>query len=879
MQLPLAAVTVALHAVAPASTLNVVHSSPSCGAAWIPVASEAVRWARTGEAQAVLRIGNEIVARVEWADGPAAMLPREGLSGSLPDSRVEQTQDPQQLRVDAKIRIDSSCLVTIRGLFEGDADPRVTDQAAAWLLVGSASDAENDDDAERASELATRAFALVQPARVFEFPQKLEFAAFAVEKLLVAGHRDQAVETLALGADRSAQDLPAEHPSRLRFELARARVLSFQDRNEEALNLRLSLQPRIAAVFSASSDESLSNRLRIANLRLELGDYGRARSELESLRRSIECYRSSGHWLRIYTIRALANALALLDLEKDSVVLLAQLRAELVVAHGEDDRRVVDVDEQIARMHLRLDQFEIALQGASRVFLWRMEHLGFSDVRTLGSAWTLALLYREFGRYDTARALIEALLEQTNRATTAVPSQLARKTLALLGSLEGAEGHIDAAQEILRSTWQQYAAIVGEDSEDTARALMNYALLLVQSGRIDRMCAVVRTPFDDGRISTRPDLQLKSLAKVLTGICLLSDPSSGAEVQQGLDRLESAWLELQDQLGADSSTAMYALSTFAWANYRFGNRPAAKRLLQDLVRLAEQSRRAAPARSFTRDYWYSKWTTDHSQNLGYRTLALLHAQDGELDEALRISELARDRRLRDRFLERDRLFERLPPQARDEMRRLTSAIHDLDAQLALQTHVVERVRLESRRILASDARNRFEQLAGERFRIERLQAEPVSLEQLRKLPDAETAIVSIQSSADRWWAIVIARDAPARFLTLDQEPDLGIAVRAWVGLLEGAPLRVWPAAGNRLIQSYERPIPATGRYLTREALANRLSQAILEPLVKAAPRARRFVIVADDELSGTPLAALPIGAGAAIRRFEIVYAPSLSTYA
>src|SRR4029077_9396996 len=118
------------------------------------------------------------------------------------------------------------------------------------------------------------------------------------------------------------------------------------------------------------------------------------------------------------------------------------------------DRRVIDVDEQIARVQIRLEQFEIALQRSSRVFLWRMEHLGFSDVRTLGSAWMLALLYKEFGRYDTARALIGALLEETGRATTAVPSQLARRTLALLGSLEGAQGHIDTAQEILRSTWQ-----------------------------------------------------------------------------------------------------------------------------------------------------------------------------------------------------------------------------------------------------------------------------------------------------------------------------------------------------------------------------------------------------------------------------------------
>src|SRR4029077_12233256 len=137
------------------------------------------------------------------------------------------------------------------------------------------------------------------------------------------------------------------------------------------------------------------------------------------------------------------------------------------------DRRVIDVDEQIARVQIRLEQFEIALQRSSRVFLWRMEHLGFSDVRTLGSAWMLALLYKEFGRYDTARALIGALLEESNRVATTVPTQLTLRSLSVLGSIEGAQGNVDAAEEILRSAWRQYAAIVGENSDDTARALMS----------------------------------------------------------------------------------------------------------------------------------------------------------------------------------------------------------------------------------------------------------------------------------------------------------------------------------------------------------------------------------------------------------------------
>jgi len=93
------------------------------------------------------------------------------------------------------------------------------------------------------------------------------------------------------------------------------------------------------------------------------------------------------------------------------------------------------------------------------------------------------------------------------------------------------------------------------------------------------------------------------------------------------------------------------------------------------------------------------------------------------------------------------------------------------------------------------------------------------------------------------------------------------------------PARAWPAAGDRLIVGYQRPPAATGRYLSRDELSERVGRVILAPLISAAPGARRFVIVADDELSGVPFSAMRVGGVAAVDRYEIAYAPSLGTYA
>jgi len=874
-----AALAVALQTIASLSSATEVTAGRSCGAAWIPNASQAVQWYRIDAAQGVLAIGSEVVARLEFFAQGATMRAREHPLDTLPDAQVQNDADPALLRVEAQFGLDSSCVLSIHGLVRSTPDSRLADLATAYSLAGSASDAQKGDDPERASLLATRAFFLLPPLSISQFPQRLDFAAFAVETLLQAGHWDRAAEILASASEAGAAGLPDDHPSRLRLELARARVLSFSDKNEAALVLRLQLQPGVLAIFGIASDESLSNRLRIANLRLELGQYHQARIDLEGLRDSINRARNPGDALRISTTRALANALALLDLETQSVELLTQLRDELVIAHGQSDGRVIDVEEQIARMQTRLEQFESALQGASRVFLWRVEHLGFADVRTLQTAWILALLYKEFGRYDTARALIGAMLDESGRAATRVPRQLTLRTLALLGSIEGAQGNLDAAEEILRSTWQEYTTILGENSDDTARALLGYALVLVQSGRVARICPVVQRVFDENRGSLPPDLQLRALSKTLVGLCLLTDSPSTEVVGRALAKLRDGWNELRGREGAGSSTAMYALSTLAWANYRYGDRRAAKQLLQQLVAMAEKSRLAAAPGSDTRDHWFSKWVTDHSQNLGYRTLALLNAQDGEIDEAIRISELARDRRLGDRFFERDWLAQAMPTEARQRLGALISEIHELDEQLSLQADIVDRVKLETRRSLSVAARDEIERLISQRYRVKPAELAVPPVSRLRSMLDAGTVVVSVQLSADRWWALVIARDSPVRFVMLDHEPDVRIAMRAWMSLLGGVPARAWPTEGNRLVLGYERPASAVGHHLSAEQLAERVARAIFDPLRLAAPGARRFVVVADDELNSLPFGAMPIDGVAAIDRFEVLYAPSLGTYA
>ncbi len=279
---------------------------------------------------------------------------------------------------------------------------------------------------------------------------------------------------------------------------------------------------------------------------------------------------------------------------------------------------------------------------------------------------------------------------------------------------------------------------------------------------------------------------------------------------------------------------------------------------------------------------FSVWVTSNSSAVspiaGYRQLALLHAQDAELESALRISELARDRSLGDLFADAEWRRTRLPAGERGRLDAVIDRIQDFDERLAISGDIVERVRLEAERTLAVAERGRVERELRGRLHLDEAAPRPPTLDDLREHLPAGTALVSVLHSGETWWALVIARGLPARFVPL-ADPDLGVAASAWVRRLRGEPVRAWPVAGDRLSISDVRPGGATGAYLSEAALGRRLAHGLFLPLARAAAPARRLVFVGDDELVGIPLQALPDGAGLVLDRYAISYAPSLSTYA
>jgi CHAT domain-containing protein len=305
-------------------------------------------------------------------------------------------------------------------------------------------------------------------------------------------------------------------------------------------------------------------------------------------------------------------------------------------------------------------------------------------------------------------------------------------------------------------------------------------------------------------------------------------------------------------------------------------------MLEEYVSLSERARRRVGEASISRLAGFSSWIFESSPDVSpiscYRELALLHAQDAELERALRISELARDRTLGDQFAEDQWLRDAVPQSARRQLEPLQERIQDLDERLAVVSDLMERVRLESERTVTVAQRGRLERELRERLHLGEPESVPPTLDALREHLDGRTALVSVTHSGEAWWALVIRRDEPARFVPF-ADPDLGRNAAAWVRRLRGEPVRAWPLADGRLALDDLRPAGAQGGFLSTEQLARRLGHALLEPLAAAAGNARHLVFVGDDELVGVPLQALPLGGRLAVDRYDISYAPSLTTYA
>jgi len=832
-----------------------------CDADWLGDPPPPLHLTRLEGDSAVLSVGPLVVARVELRDGTHlthASSTNEPLAAIV---RAESLQESVLWQVSGAIAFDDECTFEVdKKLKVEGRDAAAARAAAALVIYGRARAAAGEGQLQFATDLAEQSLDAV--GRLAEQPVLAAIiAAFAIERAVDQAQFGRAQRLVDLVRPVIDARLERAQPAALRFQLASIRLLPWP----EALSARDDLAPRLATTFGERSQPALENRIRHATNLMVLDRAQAALAEFEVLQEILRTDARPLPALRLLLTRYHANALSLLGRHDAQLARLSSLRDQLAQQLGADDRRVVDVDADIARGLADAARLPEAIAVAARVYLWRERVLGSNHPRTNETVQLLALLFGRVGRFGTARALLEHLLWRIDPASDLELTIRARRDLATWAAMEGEPS---AALDLMGHAYQAARERFSDTSLQTVGIAIDYGWLLLRAGETSRACELLaaasqRAPAANG---------LREFAAAGLARCLLARSTVTApDTDRALGLLADAVATATELVGADNPRALVWQSMLAGAELRAGRRAQAKQRLIEFVHRAERNREALAAGSAVRDSTFGMWIAENDSMAGYRSLALLHAQDGELDDALRVAELARDRQLRDRFAERRWLQLPARLQERATLRGLQAQRQRLDEAIAV-ADVAPRVRLEAERIGVADAVDRLERDLALQFP---QAASPITptVAAIQARLGSDTAMVAYQHAGDAWWITVIDPRS-VRILPIRDGANLAVAARAWARSVRGEPVRVWVLADGRWTLSYVRPSGAVAR-VPLDVVANRLGAALFDPLAQPA-HIRRIVVVADDELIGLPLDALRLGADKtlAVMRYEITYAAS-----
>ena len=850
---PLAACLACLLACAPAFAAH----PQGCDAAWAAQAKPHL--VALDATTAAFKIGALVIARAQTDATPRlwqAMQPENPVAATLAPAGASRW------RVRGPIEVDEECTLDVDAEVSLESVDALTARAAQALLsFGQARAASDDAQPERAADLARQA--LADPELASEQPvAAATIAAFAIERLIEQRQLGRALQLAQEMRPQVQGRLDPAQPAFLRLELATVRLMAWPD----ALAERRRLQTLLDRTFGPRSLPALENRVRYANNLLVLARAEASLNEFDAVEAILRDDARPAPALRMLLARSHANALSLQGKPEAQIARLRALREDLMQRYGADDRRVVDVDDDIARGLADAERLSEAMVLAARVFLWRDRVLGPAHPRTQESARLLALLYGRSGRYGTARALLEDLLQRIDPQADMSLTIRAWRDIATWAAMDGEP---NAALELMGQAHRAARERFSADSVFAVGLAIDYGWLLVRSGDTRAGCELL----DSVRERASPANGLREWAEAGYARCLLARPDAGAtDSERAVALLRDAYTSALGFVGPDNARTLVWQALLAGAELRMGRRAEAKQLLIEFVHRAERNREALAAGSVLRDSTFAMWIAENDSMAGYRTLALLHAQDGELDESLRVSELARDRQLRDRFAERR--WVQLPADMpeRETLRSLQAQRQRLDEAIAV-ADVSTRVRREAERIGAVDALDKLERELALRFP---QAASPITptVAAIQARLAADTALVAYQRAGDTWWITWIdARSA--RVLAVRDGANLAAAAHAWARSVRGEPVRVWALADGRWTLSFVRPQGAAAR-VPIDVVARRLGASLFGPLAEPGRKIRKIVVVADDELVGLPLDALALDAGKtmAVMRYEITYAAS-----
>jgi CHAT domain-containing protein len=861
-----------LFPIAPSFTSAKADEIPPC--AILPYESQnpTTTWSRLDNHEGILASGDQIVALLEFSESNVSLLSRDAEKRPLQTVALPDDATAVLRIYDATIPLGDGCSLILTTNAHASSDPQLLVQAEALKLDHSATKAAARGDIEVAAREMQRAFSMLLTSPHPSPSAVAIFASTAIERLLDIGDARAAEEIFtSLRRFQYEDSAPPEGVSLL-IDLARARLLSFEDNPSASLELRESIRSRLGAVFQESSSRFLWNELRIANLLLQVGQRNRARQFLSqpTLTRLTSTAPLTPLTIAIRT--ANANLAALEGQELESLLQTSSLFTQVRLEYGSADPRTIDIENQLGRAQLRHGQTEEALTSISHVFLWRQGRSPPLDQKLLESELLLSRLYNELGRLDTAYALLLPILDNLDAAPEPPLESLRLQALAGLASVQASKGDLQQSEQTWATVVDLYAKFKELHADEYFAAIFNYSLVSILNGHVEQVCLNWTPQLSSSLFRGTLDPHSSSFNSVLLGLCEGYSAQSEA-VDAALNHIESGRRALQSLDGIDSESSLYCLTLLAAVAIHGHKQTAAVAYLRELVYEVESSRHRIGLDRKMRAFWLSKWIKESTTSIGYISFARLLAESGDFEQAIAISELSRNRLLRDISL--DPASTASDPDF-DNSRSNDSPIRKLDEELSRTSEVVRRVEIECERqeLLRSSIKGMDQAKLPEKIDKTRIELQPRV--EIERIP-ARTAIVSIHHSDGEWWAIVITRNSGSHFVRLPGGDDLGVVASALLEARDANERKAWRMKDGRLVLSLIRPSIGAQGPLSRQEVEQILVARLWIPLRSYFQDCREIGVIADDELQRLPLGSLRVGTAFLIDQFAFVYGFSISS--
>lgn len=522
----------------------------------------------------------------------------------------------------------------------------------------------------------------------------------------------------------------------------------------------------------------------------------------------------------------------------EAFVVFQEVVSNLTRLVGADNFNTLQAQQGTLTSLLALGRYQEAEPAARELIARAEQTTGRSSLLTLNALRTLANALNSLQRNNEALRVYEQIYERARQAYGEGDPRIFNPWRAWANGLYLA-GQREAALSELKQIYAQAQQRLGSDHYETLMTLE----------------------------------QLANLSLVL------------GQNNQALEYLQQAEASANRQLGTDNQRAQRLLTTRASILWQMDRRAEAKPLFGQIIAQLERLRtQPLPPEERRRLL---------QQNLViYQNYMLVLAQEGDLPELFRVSELTKGRTLLESLTAQQAVQSAvLPAEAVQRLEAFQFSFTRLEQTLQTAEEP-QRSQLLSERLRLSLESQRYQQTLQAQYPryAELSQPKLLNLEQAAGATSSDAALLSFVELDQVLLAFVVT-SLQVSMVAIELTPNLEQTISAYRKLLETPDgglglerqgLRVYGLSDGsyRLLSSREAPPTGARRINNWQAMSQTLGQLLIEPVVtKLGAGVRRLVISPDGPLAFLPFETLRVGNGLLLERFAVSYTPSLSVYA